>query len=82
MKHPKVLSVKTIDDHTLLVEFDNKEKKKYDMTPLLEKEMFSLLKNPAFFKSVKVEQGGYAVVWNDRIDISEHELWVNGESVA
>jgi hypothetical protein len=81
MKYPKVKSVSVIDDSTLLVEFDNNEKKKYDITPLLSIDMFSPLKDAALFKAVKVEQGGYAVVWNGDIDISEYELWMNGESV-
>ena len=81
MKYPKVKSVSAIDNHNLLVEFDNNEKKKYDISPLLSKEMFSPLKNFALFKSVKVEQGGYAVVWDSKIDISEYELWRNGQSV-
>lgn len=81
MKYPKILSAVAIDDHTLVVEFDNKQKKKYDITPLLEKEMFSLLKNPAFFKAVKVEQGGYAVVWDNNIDLSEYEVWTHGQSM-
>jgi len=79
MKYPKVKSVLAIDGHNLLVEFDNNEKKKYDVAPLLSKEMFSPLKNPALFKAVKVEQGGYAVTWNSEIDISEHELWKHGQ---
>ncbi|MBL8499279.1 MAG: DUF2442 domain-containing protein [Nitrosomonas sp.] len=81
MRYPKVKSALAIDDHTLLVEFDNDEKRKYDVTPLLKKDMFSRLKNPAFFKSVQVEQGGYAVVWDSAIDISEHELWQHGQAV-
>ena len=71
MRCPKVKSALAIDDHTLLVEFDNDEKRKYDVTPLLKKDMFSPLRNPAFFKSVQVEQGGYAAVWDSAIDISE-----------
>ena len=80
MKYPKIQSVETIDDHTLVIEFDNKKKKKYDVTPLLEKELFLPLKNLALFKAVKVEQGGYAVVWNSDIDISEYELWKHGQA--
>ena len=79
MRYPTVKSVSTIDDHTLLVEFDNSEKKKYDISPLLRKEMFAPLNNPALFKAVEVEQGGYAVVWNGEIDISEYELWSHGQ---
>jgi hypothetical protein len=41
--------------------------------------MFEPLKNRAFFNSVKIEQGGYAVSWNEDIDISEYELWSNGK---
>lgn len=78
MDYPKIKSATAIDNRTLLVEFDNNQKKKYDISPLLKKKMFSLLKNPAFFRAVKVDQGGYAVVWNSNIDISEYELWTNG----
>ena len=81
MQAPKVLSVVTIDDNTLLVEFDNEQKKKYDVTHLLDKDMFIPLKNPALFRSVQVEKGGYAVYWNSGIDISEYELWRHGESL-
>jgi len=77
---PKVLSVYAIDNYKLLVQFDNQKKKKYDVAPLLDKEMFAPLKNPVLFGAVKVDPGGYAVVWNSKIDISENELWVNGES--
>ncbi|MDE0145629.1 MAG: DUF2442 domain-containing protein [Nitrospira sp.] len=82
MSYPKVQSVEVIDDHTLLVKFDNTQTKKYDVTPLLEKEMFAPLRNPALFKSVQVEQGGYAVAWNSDIDISEYELWSNDQTVS
>ena len=46
-------------------------KKIYDVSRLWDNEMFAPLKNPSFFKNVKVETGGYAVYWNDNIDISE-----------
>jgi hypothetical protein len=29
-----------------------------------------------------VEPGGYAVAWNSEIDISEYELWQNGEETS
>ena len=44
MQYPKVKSALAIDDHTLLVEFDNNEKKKYDVSPLLSRDMFAPLK--------------------------------------
>ena len=82
MKYPKILSALAIDSRTLLLEFDNKEKKKYDITPLLKREIFFPLKNSDFFKAVKVDQGGYAVMWDSNIDLSEYELWRNGQPVS
>lgn len=81
MKYPRIRSAVAVDDHTLVIEFDNEKKKKYDIRPLLKKEMFSPLKNPAFFKAVTVDQGGYAVVWGKDIDLSEYELWHHGELI-
>ena len=81
MRHPKINSAKAIDDHTLLIEFDNSATKVYDVRPLLEKEMFFPLKNFVFFKNVQVDTGGYAVFWNDEIDLSEYELWTHGKTV-
>ena len=79
---PKIRSVETIDDHTLLVEYDNAWKHQYDVTPLLKREMFAPLRNLALFKSAHVEQGGYAVVWNREIDLSEFEIWSNGQTTV
>jgi Protein of unknown function (DUF2442) len=82
MNHPKVRSVQVLDPHTLAVEFDNNIRKQYDITPLLEKDMFAPLTNYALFKSVRVEPGGWAVSWNNAIDLSEHELWHRGQTIA
>ena len=76
---PKIIAVHPIDNYELIIEFSNHEYRQYDVKPLLEKEMFEPLKNRAFFKAVKIEQGGYAVSWNTDIDISEYELWSNGK---
>ena len=81
MKYPKIQSVIPKNNHILIIEFENHKKKKYDVTPLLKKEMFIPLKNTALFNAVQVEQAGYAVVWNNDIDISEYELWKNGQAI-
>jgi hypothetical protein len=81
MEYPGIKSASAIDNHTLIIEFDNNELKKYDVSPLLNKDMFAPLNNPALFKAVKVEQDGYAVAWNSEIDISEYELWRHGQAM-
>ncbi len=78
MKVPKIVSAQAIDDLTLIVEFSNSDHKQYNISKLLEKPMFFPLKNPSFFRNFRVESGGYGIVWNDEIDLSEYELWQNG----
>ena len=76
---PKIKSAKALGDFTLEILFDNDQKRTYDVKPLLSRETFTPLKSAAFFKSVQVEPGGYAVVWNSDIDICEYELWRHGK---
>ena len=78
MEYPKIARAEAMGDRILRIEFTNQEIKNYDISPLLEKPMFSPLQEPACFKSFTVEPGGYAIVWNDDLDISEYELWKNG----
>jgi len=81
MKAPKIQSIRPLANRRLLVKFVNGVEKIYNCNPLLQRETFHLLKNDAFFKSARVDQGGYGVSWNDDVDLSEYELWVNGESL-
>lgn len=78
MNTPKIISVKPLDNYLLMIEFSNHQYRQYNVKPLLKKEMFAPLENIAFFKNVQIESGGYAISWNEDIDISEYELWVNG----
>jgi len=81
MKYPTIKSVSIVDNYTLIVSFSNNDKRKYNISNLLEKEMFSVLKNQAFFKNVRIDTGGYALTWDEDIDISEYEIWVHGSPV-
>jgi len=82
MTTPKIVSVQPQENRRLLVTFANGTRKIYDCAQLLEREVFQLLKNEAFFKSVKVDSGGYGISWNDELDLSEYELWTNGIEVV
>ena len=81
MRPPKIISAQVVGDRTLLIEFSDREFKQYNISNLLNKPMFAPLKNPSFFKNFRIEAGGYGLVWNEDIDISEYELWKNGVSL-
>ncbi len=82
MNAPKILSVQALENKKLLIKFAGGVEKVYDCTQLLDKDIFQVLKSDAFFKSVRVDSGGYGVSWNDDADLSEYELWNNGIEVG
>jgi hypothetical protein len=82
MVAPKIQSVRPLEGKRLLVKFANGVEKIYDCNPLLHLDMFQLLKDDAFFKSVRVDSGGYGVSWDDDADLSEYELWANGKELS
>ena len=51
----------------------------YDCTALLADPAFRLLHDEALFRAVQADPHGYGVVWPDDLDLSESELWLNGE---
>lgn len=79
---PIIQTIKIQHPYTLFVEFDNQEKKEYDVFLLFNKEMFAPLKNQVFFNTCKIDSKGYAVIWNENIDLSEYQLWKNGKPIT
>ena len=81
-KIPKIKSVTPIDDFHLIILFENDVEKEYDCHQILDRSEFKPLLNKAFFRSVKVDTGGYGISWNENIDLSEYELWMNGKEIV
>ncbi len=78
--YPKIESVEALAGKKLKVTFGTGDIRIYDCRPLLKEESFKPLQDEALFRSVKAEEHGYAVVWNDEIDLSESEIWIHGRS--
>ncbi len=78
----KVKSVEILPEYMLSIDFENGEKKCYDVKPLFEKwDVFkSLLYIKDLFNQVKVDAGGYGVSWNDELDLSCNELYNNSRA--
>ena len=80
MDFPRLSAVEPIAGKRLRVTFADGTIKIYDCTHLLETQAFRPLKDEAFFRRAHVEPHGYAVVWNDQVDLAESELWLHGVS--
>ena len=74
----KIKKVYPKENYTLICEFENGIKKKYDLKQLMEK--YSIFKrlDKELFNKVIVDSGGYGISWNEEIDLSCNELWENG----
>ncbi|MBI5472197.1 MAG: DUF2442 domain-containing protein [Ignavibacteriae bacterium] len=78
MNAPRIETVKPLEGKRLLVKFADGAAKVYDCNKIIELEPFRLLRTDAFFRAVRVDEGGYGISWNDEMDLSEFELWQNG----
>lgn len=79
----KVKAVHALPDCRLSVQFAEGITKLYDVTQTFGRwEQFQELESdPSLFYEVKVDTGGYGIVWNDELDLSCNELFENGEAV-
>lgn len=79
----KVKNVNALTDFRLSVQFCEGITKIYDIKPLFDRlPVFEYFKdNEDDFLYVSVDVGGYGIVWNDELDLSCDELWVNGVQV-
>ncbi len=68
-----IIDVKPYKNNTLLLVFENQEKRLFDMTPYLSERPFTRLKDSPLFMKATVEYG--TVVWPGNIDIAPETLW-------
>ncbi len=78
----KIKNVTPLKDFKLSIQFAEGITKIYDMKKLIvNNKIFADLKDINLFNSVKVDIGGYGVIWNDDIDISCDELFENSKKI-
>jgi len=68
-----VITVKTLPDYQLELEFQNGEMRRFDMRPLLTMKPWSRIASLHLFERAKVEYG--TVVWPGEIDIAPETLY-------
>lgn len=81
-EHPKIQEVEARPGRQLLVRFHNGVTKLYDCGKLLQDPLFAPLRDDdALFDKARADPHGYAVVWNDELDLAESEVWLGGKVV-
>ena len=77
--NPYVKSIKFKDDYSLLLTFENGEKRVFDLKPYFEKPVFARLKNANLFKTARVVSG--SVEWQGEIDLSYDTLYLESKPI-
>jgi Protein of unknown function (DUF2442) len=72
--NPYVKSLQPQADYRLLLEFENGEKRIFDVRPYLNRGVFIALQNLAVFKLAKVVTG--SIEWPGEIDLSYDTLYL------
>lgn len=74
-----VINVEAKSDGTLLLVFENQERRLFDMKPYLSRPPFVKLREPVLFMKASVALG--TVVWPGDIDIAPETLWEESQPV-
>jgi hypothetical protein len=77
MRHEihRITSFDIVGIHTLEVVFENKIHKTIDLSPVLYGEMYAPLRNPEFFKQVKLDDEVQTLVWPNGADFDPSVLY-------
>jgi len=75
-----VTDVKALDNYQLLLKFENKEEKIFDVSPYLEIGKFQELKNEKLFKTVRVSFD--SIEWDNQLDLDPELLYEKSKAVV
>jgi hypothetical protein len=78
--NPEVKLAEPMPNYRLKVQFANDETREFDVSPFLDKGVFSELKDEGYFKKVRVAFG--AVEWPNEQDFSKDTLYLLGTPIA
>ncbi len=70
-----VRCVKHVDDHVLMLTFEDGSVKLADLAPFLEGEVFEPLRDISYFKTVRVNPDLDTVVWDNGADFAPEFLY-------
>lgn len=80
--YPRIKYIEPLSGYRLFVIFDTGDIKVYSLSERLQSIPFTALQDEQLFNQAHIANGGYGVIWNDEIDLSEYELWTKGVEVS
>ena len=75
-----VTSVSPLENHKLLLSFENKEKRIFDVTPYLEYGKFAELKDGELFNTVRLAFD--SIEWANKLDLDPEFLYWKSQPIS
>ncbi|MCX6272820.1 MAG: DUF2442 domain-containing protein [Bacteroidetes bacterium] len=72
----KPLVVKALDNCTIWLRFSDGTEGTADLSPLSEKGIFKVIKNPEFFNQVYIDKDSYAIAWSPILELCPDSLYL------
>jgi len=77
--YPRIKDVKPQQDYFILLTFDNKEQKRFDMKPYINKGFFKQLQNISYFNTVKPFMD--SIQWQNGQDLCPDTLYLDSQTI-
>ena len=78
--NPRITKVTALENHALLLHFDNGEQRRMDIRPYLAYGVFERLRDPGFFALVQPDHG--TVCWPGGIDLDPDSVYLESTTVT
>ena len=75
MLQPHLISVKPLGELRLLLVYENGDTREFDVAPYANGPWYGELSDAAYFKRVRLAEGGTGIEWPHGQDIAPHELY-------
>lgn len=75
MREPKLLSVSAAEPSQLRLAYETGEVKLFDVSPYIKGSWYGELRDPAYFRTVRLIDGGAGIAWANGQDLAPHELY-------
>jgi len=76
----KVTGVKPLEDYHLALTFNTGETRVFDVRPYLNKGIFTELRDPSYFRSVRLAFG--SIAWPNEQDFGPESLYVESQPLV
>ena len=81
MLQPKITALSAKEPYHLYLEYENGEKKLFDVKPYIQGSWYGELENVDYFRTVSLLPGGSGIEWAHGQDIAPHELYEMSKAV-